>query len=227
MFQSRSNKQKTDFLNSIYIASPCEVQWKDMDGSDQVRFCKSCKKNVFNISAMSTNDAVKLLTENTQERPCVKLYKRADGTLITDNCPVGLRKARERCLKVAAKILFFIGLSVLAQKVQAQGLVGAPVDPRYGQSGEVGGGLGDYGYDTARDVCHLLTMASIPAATIFGFSGLRKTKKKAIRWYRRGASRRIAKMLVRRKIWQVVAFVVCVPILVHIIGTLWLNWGLN
>jgi hypothetical protein len=46
----------------------------------------------------------------------------------------------------------------LAQKVQAQGLIGAPVDPRYGGSGEVGG-LADYGYDTARDIGRIVTMS--------------------------------------------------------------------
>jgi hypothetical protein len=131
MIQPPPKKQKTDFLNSIYIASPCEIQWKDMDGDDQVRFCESCKKNVFNIAAMSTDDAVKLLTDKNKERPCIKLYKRADGTLITDDCPVGLRKVRERCVKIAVRSLVFIGLSVLAQKVQAQGLIGAPINPQY------------------------------------------------------------------------------------------------
>ena len=222
MLPSLSKKQKTDFLNSVSIASPCEANWNEMEGNEQIRFCQSCKKNVYNISSMSTDDAVNFLLEKNKERPCLKLYQRADGTLITDNCPVGLRKARTHLCKATATILFAIGLSVLAQKVQAQGLVGQPVDPRYGAYNEVGG-FPDYGYDAARDCVRLLGLASFPMTAFFGMFNVRKAKKKAILWFRRGASRRIAKMLVRRKALQMLLLTLLIPPLLHFIGALIVN----
>lgn len=60
--------------------------------------------------------------------------------------------------KVASRVgflmapqLLLMAIGVYDQVAHAQGLVGAPVDPRYGQSNEVGQ-LADFGYDTARDV---------------------------------------------------------------------------
>lgn len=45
-----------------------------------------------------------------------------------DNCPVGLRKVRTRTIKIAVILLIAIGLSSLAQRIEAQGLVGAPAE---------------------------------------------------------------------------------------------------
>jgi hypothetical protein len=47
------------------------------------------------------------------------------------------------------------------------GLVGAPVDPRFGQSNEVGM-LADYGYDTARDVVRVATFLSLVVSLLWG-----------------------------------------------------------
>lgn len=65
----------------------------------------------------------------------MRLYRRADGTIITDNCPVGLRKIRDRLKLTAAAVLAIFVILGFMDSAQAQGLVGAPVDPRYGQSG--------------------------------------------------------------------------------------------
>jgi hypothetical protein len=44
-------------LDQIKIASPCSADWDRMEGTDRVRFCGECKKNVFNLSAMTRRDA--------------------------------------------------------------------------------------------------------------------------------------------------------------------------
>jgi hypothetical protein len=125
-------------------------------------------------------------------------------------------------LKSAVSVLTILGLTYLAQKVQAQGLIGAPVDPRYGASGEVGG-LADYGYDTARDIGRIVTMLSLPITTVFGFSYIRFTKKLARLWYKRGATRRIAAMLVRKSMLQSIFLVILIPILIHFLATFLIN----
>lgn len=82
--------------------------------------------------------------------------------------------AASRAVKVAARVgvllapqLVLIAFGVCDQAVHAQGLVGAPVDPRYGQSNEVGM-LADYGYDTARDVSRVVTALSTVPSSLAG-----------------------------------------------------------
>ena len=77
-------------LDQIKIASPCAADWERMQGTDRVRFCGDCKKNVFNLSAMTRRDAEALIKE-THGDLCARLYRRVDGTVLTEDCPVGLR----------------------------------------------------------------------------------------------------------------------------------------
>jgi hypothetical protein len=77
-------------LDQIKIASPCTADWDRMEGTDRVRFCSECQKNVFNLSAMTRREAEALLQE-TNGTLCTQLYRRADGTVLTTDCQVGLR----------------------------------------------------------------------------------------------------------------------------------------
>jgi hypothetical protein len=77
-------------LDQIKIASPCTADWEKMAGDNCVRFCPECKKNVFNLSALSRRDAEALLKQ-TNGNLCARLYRRADGTVLTEDCPVGPR----------------------------------------------------------------------------------------------------------------------------------------
>ena len=80
-------------LEQIRIAEPCNAWWDQMQGDERVRFCGECRKNVYNLSAMSRAEAEALVFE-TEGRLCVRFYRRRDGTVLTDNCPVGVRKAK-------------------------------------------------------------------------------------------------------------------------------------
>lgn len=91
-------------LNDIRIASPCTVSWDSMTGTETVRFCGECKLNVYNISSMRTKDAEKLV-ESANGRLCVRLYKRTDGTVLTQDCPVGVRAAMRRVTRAASAAL--------------------------------------------------------------------------------------------------------------------------
>jgi hypothetical protein len=82
-------------LRQVKVASPCHVSWSEMTGDERVRHCSHCKMNVFNLSEMSDKEAETLLRE-TNGRLCVRYYQRADGTVMTRNCPVGLRAIRRR-----------------------------------------------------------------------------------------------------------------------------------
>jgi hypothetical protein len=106
-------------LEQIRIASPCTADWEKMAGDDRARFCGECKKNVYNLSAMSRQQAEKLMLD-TEGKICVMFYKRHDGTVLTQDCPVGWRKvvsesrkraalARAACISVFASALGLAG----------------------------------------------------------------------------------------------------------------------
>jgi hypothetical protein len=63
--------------------------------------------------------------------------------------------------------LLLLAIGVYDNMVHAQGLVGAPVDPRYGQSNEVGQ-IADFGYDAARDVSRTATALSTIPSSVAG-----------------------------------------------------------
>jgi hypothetical protein len=70
------------------VASPCSASWEEMAGDERVRFCSLCKKNVYSLASMSTDNAPLSLDGEV----CSRLYQRADGTVLTQDCPIGLRK---------------------------------------------------------------------------------------------------------------------------------------
>jgi hypothetical protein len=85
-----------------------------MIGDERVRFCGQCNLNVYNISAMTKQEAERLITQ-AEGRLCVRYYRRADGTILTKNCPVGLRALKRRLSRIAsasasAVLSFFAGL---------------------------------------------------------------------------------------------------------------------
>ena len=82
-------------LNNIRIASPCQADWNEMYGDDRKRFCGDCKLNVYNLSGMTRDEAESLIIK-AEGRLCVRFYKRADGSVITQDCPVGWAKVKQR-----------------------------------------------------------------------------------------------------------------------------------
>ena len=77
-------------LKNITLAAPCPASWDKMKGDEQVRYCDQCKQNVYNLSEMTAAEAVELIGR-TEGRLCVQFYRRPDGTVITTDCPGGLR----------------------------------------------------------------------------------------------------------------------------------------
>jgi hypothetical protein len=77
-------------LEDVRVANPCKASWDAMYGDDRVRFCASCKLNVYNLSGM-TRPEVTQLFQLVEGRLCVRFYRRTDGTLLTQDCPVGMK----------------------------------------------------------------------------------------------------------------------------------------
>jgi len=98
-------------LNNIKVASPCPADWNEMYGDDRKRFCGDCKLNVYNLSGMTRDEAERLVT-NAEGRLCVRYYQRADGSIITADCPVGWAKVKQRT-KVYATAAFSLVMALL------------------------------------------------------------------------------------------------------------------
>ena len=84
-----------------------------MKGDERRRFCASCKLHVHDISAMTREQALAFLASVGQGRACVRLFRRSDGTVLTRDCPVGLRQKLRRMWARAAAlcVAFATGLA--------------------------------------------------------------------------------------------------------------------
>jgi hypothetical protein len=100
----------TNLLNNIKVASPCSADWNAMTGDNRKRFCGDCKLNVYNLSEMSQVDAENFLLAS-EGRVCVRFFRRADGTVLTQDCPVGWAKVKKNISRTAtAAFSLFAGL---------------------------------------------------------------------------------------------------------------------
>ena len=99
-------------LDHVRVAAPCKADWDQMIGIDRVRFCGQCSLNVYNLSAMTRSDAESLIAR-TEGRLCLRFYRRSDGSIITKDCPVGLRAIRRR-VSYVAKAISSIALGLFA-----------------------------------------------------------------------------------------------------------------
>lgn len=87
-------------LEKIKIASPCRANWEQMAGDERVRHCADCDLDVYNFSAM-TGPEVERLVRERDGRLCARFFQRADGTMLTQDCPVGLRALVQPILDAA------------------------------------------------------------------------------------------------------------------------------
>ena len=116
-------KNNSNLLEMIEIASPCEVSWETMQGDEQVRFCNDCRLNVYNLYEMNRDEAESFVHQH-EGRLCVRFYRRTDGTVITRDCPVGLRAVRLRFFRLlasAAALIAFLTCGLLFAKGSQSG----------------------------------------------------------------------------------------------------------
>jgi len=98
-------------LNILDFANPCTVPWRTMAGTSRIRFCTQCRKNVYNLSAMTAAEADAIVAG--PDAPCVRFYRRADGTVVTaDTCGVRVARSWRRFTAMLSAAL--VGLASLA-----------------------------------------------------------------------------------------------------------------
>jgi hypothetical protein len=100
-------KNRLPLLDRVAVKTPCKASWNDMEGDDRVRFCCSCSKNVYDLSAMTEDEAEAFLGLHLDDQDaCVKLYRRPDGRILTSDCPrgAGTRHVRRAAMAGAAAV---------------------------------------------------------------------------------------------------------------------------
>lgn len=91
-------------LDYVRVAAPCPANWEQMAGDDRVRHCQECNLNVYNLSEMTRLEAERFIASR-EGRLCVRFYRRADGTILTRDCPKGLHALTLRISKIAGAVL--------------------------------------------------------------------------------------------------------------------------
>ena len=104
-------ENKPSPLDGLTIASPCSVSWDSMKGDERVRACAQCRLNVYNLSELSRTEAENLIRQK-EGRLCVRFFRRADGTILTKDCPVGLRAARFKLVRLTASAFALVAVIV-------------------------------------------------------------------------------------------------------------------
>lgn len=95
-----------NILDNLHLAAPCPAKWDDMEGDDKVRHCGLCALNVYNLQAMTEAEAQDFISSKNEngERICALLYRRADGKVLTKDCPRGLSLLRDKSKQVWQKV---------------------------------------------------------------------------------------------------------------------------
>jgi hypothetical protein len=100
-------RMTNELLANIRVASPCSARWADMSGDERARFCAQCQKHVYNLSNLTTPQAVALI-QSKEGKLCARFYRRADGTILTADCPIGDGRAWSRLKGFAAAAAAFV-----------------------------------------------------------------------------------------------------------------------
>lgn len=110
-----------DVLDSITIPVACPVSWDEMHGDHRTRFCDKCSQNVHDVSEMTAAEAVQLVTSG-ETMPCLRLFRRPDGRVMTTDCLTKRERAwkwlnRRSAWAAAVFAIIFLGCARPGEKI--------------------------------------------------------------------------------------------------------------
>src|SRR5882724_6349434 len=108
LLEQARERARLPVLDNLRVATPCTADWNRMTGDDRTRHCGDCRKNVYNLSGMTREDAEALLIENNGDL-CVRYFQRHDGTILLADCTVGVMRRRRRKLIAAGAATLLAG----------------------------------------------------------------------------------------------------------------------
>jgi len=98
-------KTRLPLLGELTIKTPCKVAWESMEGDERRRNCSTCSKDVYDLSAMTEDEAESFLAVHLDDDDlCVRLYRRPDGRILTSDCPTGAKTRHQRRVAAAASV---------------------------------------------------------------------------------------------------------------------------
>lgn len=117
-------------LGRIRIASPCSADWSAMPGDAHVRHCDACGLAVHTLSGLTSVEVARLLGRPSP-RTCVRFYRRADGTILTADCPTGRSDRRRTHARRAGMAAALVSLWAASERLAQTtwGLVGKTPPP--------------------------------------------------------------------------------------------------
>ena len=118
LLEDARSRARLPVLDNIRVASPCTADWNAMTGDERVRACGACDKDVYNLSALTRDEAEALIVARNG-RLCVRYYQRKDGTILLGDCTVGAGNKRRRRLVAAGAAALLAGGGVLAHHLTA------------------------------------------------------------------------------------------------------------
>lgn len=115
--------RKVGYLDRLQISSPCPADWDRMIGTEQIRFCSECNKNVYNLSRMTRNQA-EALVSRSKGQLCARFYRQEDGVILTEDNRAGLHLISRRASPIATAVvsaILSLGGSAAAQTTAGAG----------------------------------------------------------------------------------------------------------
>ncbi len=68
-------------IDDVAITKPCAALWTEMKGDDRARFCKLCKKNVYDTTALDECEMERMLAAPVA--PCLRIHRDLSGRVLT------------------------------------------------------------------------------------------------------------------------------------------------
>lgn len=111
-------------LPILSITTPCTVPWNVMHGDDRVRYCGQCRRQVFDLTNLTSAEVADLLGDGGS-LPCVAFYSRADGRVVTADCSLSIRERTWKWLRrrAAWAAAVFASLFLPACRTQTMGML--------------------------------------------------------------------------------------------------------
>jgi hypothetical protein len=100
--------KQSSLLADLQLGIQCPADWDQMiGGNDHVRHCPTCRRDVHNLSVMTSQEAEAILKRQEQGRVCVRFARRADGRVVT-------RDSHGQGRGTAGKFLVLVGALLMA-----------------------------------------------------------------------------------------------------------------
>ena len=100
-------KPSHPLVDGAHVREPCTAEWDAMVGDDRIRFCASCRKDVYDLSAFTADEA-EVRLRGASGRVCIIVERDEKGrTLTADRLPA--RRPLRRLATIAAAASVAIG----------------------------------------------------------------------------------------------------------------------